>query len=137
MGGTVTLLSGDCMPPAPPTCAQAEVIGAGDIFFLDIVTGKGFAAWWEEGTYQVLLPDGEYYVWPDIGWGAGIVAPACWLDLAQCSPGDLAFVQGEFDYMAGQAKCTQDALWDSHDRCNVVIAGCTIQLDIQIDNVAY
>jgi len=135
--GTVTVTSGDCMPPAPPTCAQAETLTSGDIYFVNVESEESYSAWWEGDEYHVHLPDGEYYVWPDIGWNSGAVAKECWEDLTQCSETDYAFIQGDFDYMADKAKCTADALWQSHDRCNVVISGAFFRVDIDIDNVAY
>lgn len=135
--GTVTVTSGDCMPPAPPACAQAEILASGDIYFVNVDSEQSYSAWWEDDEYQVYLPDGEYYVWPDVGWNGGTVAKECWEDLTQCSQSDYAFIQGDFDYMAAQAKCASDGLWQSHNRCNVLISGTIFRVDIDIDNVAY
>ena len=135
--GTAILTSGDCMPPAPPTCAQGETLTSGDIYFVNVSTEESHTAWWVEDEYHVHLPDGEYYVWPDIGWNSGAVAKECWEELAQCSDADYDFVKGDFDYMADKAKCTSDSLWQSHDRCNVVVSGAVFRVDIDIDNVAY
>jgi len=135
--GKVLVLEGNCMPPAPPDCEQ-EVPGVGKIFFVEVTSESSFAtASDDDGEYEIALPDGEYYVWPAIGWDAGYISEECWLALDQCSEDEYSFIQGDFDYMEGAAKCTSDALWQSHARCNVVISGNLFKLDMIIDNVAY
>jgi len=135
--GRVTLMQGNCMPPSPPDCAQM-LFPAGDIFFVNVDSEESFFTTSSDtGEYEVSLPDGEYYVWPDMGWDKGYIPKECWLDLAQCSEDEYAFVKGDFAYMEGQKVCSDDSLWQSHDRCNVLIQGIAFQLDLTIDNIAY
>lgn len=135
--GTLMVTKGNCMPPSPPDCAQI-LFPSADLFFIEI---NSEASFWttssDVGVYEISLPAGEYYVWPDVGWNQGTLSLDCLKDLAHCTPDEYSFFKGDFEYMEGQGKCNSDALWESHDRCNVVITGETFKLDISIDNVAY
>ena len=134
--GKVTLVEGDCMPPAPPDCEQAGP-AAGELYFIDVETGASF---WtqsqEDGSYEIVLQDGEYFLWPDIGWGASAFSKLCLQNLADCTPQEYDFIQGDFEYMKDKPDCTDDDLWQSHDRCNVVIQGTWFKLDVIIYNVS-
>ena len=135
--GKVTLVHGDCMPIAPPDCAKEEHV-AGELYFIDVDTG---ASYWtlseEDGSYEIVLQDGEYYLWPDIGWSTGTFSKPCLQNLVECTQQEFDFLQGDFEYMEDRPDCTDDDLWQSHNRCNVVIQGTWFKVDVIIDNVSY
>ena len=137
--GTLKIIQGNCMPgPGRPlNCSFVSYVNNGVIYFLDIQERKSYIATSnKDGFFEIELPNGEYYIWPDVGWNAGYISEICWLNLTNCDGREYDFIEGEFEYMDGEL-CRSDGDWETHSRCNALIDSSLFRIDITIDNVAW
>ncbi len=134
--GGFTLIHGDCMPAPRRTgpCAVEDYV-SGKIFFFDVENNQTYTPISnEEGCFEINLPNGEYYLWPDSGWHSGYISENCWKNLSNCTEKEIVFIKGELEYMQEKV-CKNNSKWESHSRCNILINDSYFRIDLILNEV--
>ncbi|MEK6925645.1 MAG: hypothetical protein AABW50_00040 [Nanoarchaeota archaeon] len=135
--GGFTIIKGDCMssPGKSGTCAFESYV-SGKIFFFNVENNQTYTTESNErGCFEINLPNGEYYIWPDVGWNLGYIKENCWNNLSNCTEKEIGFIKSELEYMQGKI-CRDNSNWGSPSRCNILINDSYFRIDLTISNVA-